>query len=224
MQGYRDRTEAGERLAVELSRLLGDAVSTERVVVLGVPRGGVVVAAAIAGALGAPLDVALARKLPAPGNPELAIGAIGEGGEPWLNRGLIDRMGVSPAWIASAIERETVELQRRARRYRAGRPQVDLAGATVVVVDDGVATGATLAAVLDAVSMQRPARLICAVPVGHPDSLRMLAGHGAEMVCPLRPRSLGAVGRWFDRFDQTTDEEVVAALQTGGDVDRYPQP
>jgi predicted phosphoribosyltransferase len=81
-----------------------------------------------------------------------------------------------------------------------------------VVVDDGVATGATLAAVLDAVTLQHPARLICAVPVGHPDSLRMLAGHGAEVVCPLRPRSLGAVGWWYDRFDQTTDDEVVAAL------------
>ena len=158
------------------------------------------------------LDVALARKLPAPGNPELAIGAIGEGGEPWLNRQLIDRMHVTPQWIEAAIERETVELQRRAQRYRSGTAPVDPAGSVAIVVDDGVATGATLAAVLDAVALQHPARLICAVPVGHPDSLRMLAGHGAEVVCPLRPRSLGAVGWWYDRFDQTTDDEVIAAL------------
>jgi predicted phosphoribosyltransferase len=213
MERYRDRVEAGERLAVELRRVLGDVGDGDPpVVVLGVPRGGVVVAAVVARQLAVPLDVALARKLPAPGNPELAIGAIGEGGEPWLNRHLIDRMNIAPQWIDAAIQRETVELQRRARRYRGSAPPVDPAGSVAVVVDDGVATGATLAAVLDAVTLQHPARLICAVPVGHPDSLRMLAGHGAEIVCPLRPRSLGAVGWWYDRFDQTTDDEVVAAL------------
>jgi predicted phosphoribosyltransferase len=213
MERYRDRVEAGERLAVELRRVLGDVGDGDSpVVVLGVPRGGVVVAAVVARELAVPLDVALARKLPAPGNPELAIGAIGEGGEPWLNRHLIDRMAIAPQWIDAAIQRETVELQRRARRYRGGAPPVDPAGSVAIVVDDGVATGATLAAVLDAVTLQHPARLICAVPVGHPDSLRMLAGHGAEVVCPLRPRSLGAVGWWYDRFDQTTDDEVVAAL------------
>jgi predicted phosphoribosyltransferase len=213
MERYRDRVEAGERLAVELRRVLGDVGDGDPpVVVLGVPRGGVVVAAVVARQLAVPLDVALARKLPAPGNPELAIGAIGEGGEPWLNRHLIDRMNIAPQWIDAAIQRETVELQRRARRYRGSAPPVDPAGSVAVVVDDGVATGATLAAVLDAVTLQHPARLICAVPVGHPDSLRMLAGHGAEVVCPLRPRSLGAVGWWYDRFDQTTDDEVVAAL------------
>ncbi len=213
MERYRDRVEAGERLAVELRRVLGDLGDGDPpVVVLGVPRGGVVVAAAVARELAVRLDVALARKLPAPGNPELAIGAIGEGGEPWLNRQLIDRMHVTPQWIEAAIERETVELQRRAQRYRSGATPVDPAGSVAIVVDDGVATGATLAAVLDAVALQHPARLICAVPVGHPDSLRMLAGHDAEVVCPLRPRSLGAVGWWYDRFDQTTDDEVVAAL------------
>ena len=214
MERYRNRVEAGELLAAELQQVLGDPDQrSEPVVVLGVPRGGVIVAAAVAAAIGAPLDVALARKLPAPGNPELAIGAIGEGGEPWLNHELISRMGVTPQWIDTAIERERVELDRRARRYRAGRSRIDVAGAVAVVVDDGVATGATLAAVLDAVAMQRPARLVCAVPVGHPDSLRMLAGHGAEIVCPRRPHSLGAVGWWFDRFDQTNDDEVVAALR-----------
>ncbi len=213
MERYRDRVEAGERLAIELRRVLGERGDADPpFVVLGVPRGGVVVAAAVARELGVPLDVALARKLPAPGNPELAIGAIGEGGEPWLNRQLIDRMHVTPQWIEAAIERETVELQRRAQRYRSGMAPVDPAGSVAIVVDDGVATGATLAAVLDAVALQHPARLICAVPVGHPDSLRMLAGHGAEVVCPLRPRSLGAVGWWYDRFDQTTDDEVIAAL------------
>ncbi|MET0830901.1 MAG: phosphoribosyltransferase family protein [Acidimicrobiia bacterium] len=213
MERYRDRVEAGERLAVELRRALGDLGDGDPpVLVLGVPRGGVVVAAAVARELAVRLDVALARKLPAPGNPELAIGAIGEGGEPWLNRHLIDRMNITPQWIEAAIRRETVELQRRAQRYRSGATPVDPAGSVAIVVDDGVATGATLAAVLDAVALQHPARLICAVPVGHPDSLRMLAGHDAEVVCPLRPRSLGAVGWWYDRFDQTTDDEVVAAL------------
>lgn len=218
MERYRDRVQAGELLADELDRLperLPDRSDPTRpsVVVLGVPRGGVVVAAAVADRLGAPLDVALARKLPAPGNPELAIGAIGEAGDPWLNQHLIDRMGVPRQWLESAIRRETIELQRRALRYRRGEPPIDVEGVVAIVVDDGVATGATLAAVLDAVGRRRPARLICAVPVGHPDSLRMLADHGAEIVCPRRPRSLGAVGWWYDRFDQTTDEEVVAALR-----------
>ncbi|MDQ3783010.1 MAG: phosphoribosyltransferase [Actinomycetota bacterium] len=218
MKRYRDRTEAGERLAVDLRRHLGDPANYpmgDPVVVLGVPRGGVIVAAAVAAAMGAPLDVALARKLPAPGNPELAIGAIGEGGDPWLNRRLIAQMRVSPEWIATTIERETSELQRRARRYRSGGDRIDVAGSTAVVVDDGVATGATLAAVLDTVNQQQPQRLICAVPVGHPESLRMLANHGAEVVCPLRPWSLGAVGWWYHRFEQTSDDEVVAALRAG---------
>ena len=189
-----------------MDRGLGDDA-----VVLGVPRGGVIVARAVADELGLPLDVALARKLGAPRNPELAIGAIAEGGDVWLNDELIRRLGPDPAWLASVISRETEELERRARRYRPGGPH-PIGGMTAIVVDDGVATGATLAAVLKATAVRRPARLICAVPVGPNDSLEMLAAHCDEVVCPLRPRRFGAVGEWYDDFSQTADHEVVAAL------------
>ena len=208
---FRDRRDAGAVLATALH----DADLGSDAVVLGVPRGGVMVAAAVAEQLGLPLDLALARKIGAPGHAELAIGAIGEDGAVWLNRPLLERLRVDREWLDESIERERVELARRSRRYRGDRPSLPLQGRTAVVVDDGVATGATLAAVLGAVRSRGPARVVAAVPVAPPDAVATLAERCDTVVCPVTPRRFDAVGAWYDDFGQTTDAEVVAALGDG---------
>lgn len=207
---YPTRHDAGIALATALREAHPDLVGGDAIV-LGVPRGGVVVAAAVAWQLGLPLDLALARKLGAPFNPELAIGAIAEGGGMWVNRGLVDRLGIADAWLDEVREREGRELQRRGERYRSG-PRPTLTGRTLVVVDDGVATGATLVAVLQALRSERPSQLICAVPVAPPAAVTMLGEHCDAVVCPLQPRRFEAVGAWFDDFSQTRDDEVLALL------------
>ena len=206
---YRDRTHAGEVLAEAVEAAEPTIARTG--VVLGVPRGGVIVAAALAARLGLPLDVALARKLGAPHNPELAVGAVAEDGALWRNEGLLRRVGAGEAWLAGVIERERHELERRAKQYRSGAPP-SLENEGVIVVDDGVATGATLGAVLRTVRARRPLRLVCAVPVAPSDAVEMLAELCDHVVCPLQPRRFGAVGAWYEDFRQTSDEEVVAAL------------
>ncbi len=208
---YRDRAEAGEALADALRTAEEEAVAAGALV-LGVPRGGVVVAAAVAHRLSLPLDVALARKLGAPRNPELAVGAVAEGGAVWLNRPLLARLRLGEEWVEDAVVREEAEIARRAERYRQGRPAAAVAGRPVIVVDDGVATGATLASVLQALQARRPSRLVCAVPVAPPDSVQMLAGHCDAVVCPLQPSWFEAVGAWYDDFTQTSDAEVVELL------------
>ena len=208
---YRDRAEAGEALADALRTAEEEAVAAGALV-LGVPRGGVVVAAAVAHRLSLPLDVALARKLGAPRNPELAVGAVAEGGAVWLNRPLLARLRLGDEWVEDAVVREEAEIARRAERYRQGRPAAAVAGRPVIVVDDGVATGATLASVLQALQARRPSRLVCAVPVAPPDSVQMLAGHCDAVVCPLQPSWFEAVGAWYDDFTQTSDAEVVELL------------
>jgi putative phosphoribosyl transferase len=210
---YRNRTAAGVALAAALAE--GEPLVHRRdAIVLGVPRGGVVVAAEVAATLGLPLDIALARKLGAPGNPELAVGAVAEGGAVWLNRPLMHRLRLDDAWAEMAVAREQGELERRAARYRSWpAPQVE--GRVVVVVDDGVATGATLAAVLQALGQRQPDVLVCAVPVAPPETVPMLAQHCDRVVCPLQPRGFQAVGIWYDDFRQTRDEEVVALLAQG---------
>jgi predicted phosphoribosyltransferase len=205
---FRDRRDAGSMLATALEAVdLGPDT-----VVLGVPRGGVVVAAEVADALGLPLDLALARKIGAPGHAELAIGAIGEDGAVWLNQPLMDRLRIDREWLDAAIERERAELARRSRRYRGDAPPLPLAGRTAVVVDDGVATGATLAAVLAAVRVRRPVRLVAAVPVAPPEAVATLTERCDTVVCPVTPARFDAVGAWYRDFGQTTDAEVVAAL------------
>ncbi len=192
---------------------------------LGVPRGGVIVAAALADTLGLPLDVALARKIGAPSNPELAVGAVAEGDAVWLNEPLLARFGGPGTWLDESIARERVELVRRGQSYRRGSPPT-LLGKVAIVVDDGVATGATLAVVLRALRERSPGRIVCAVPVAPPDSVDMLAMLCDAVVCPLQPRRFGAVGSWFDDFRQTSDDEVIAALDkalrpdAGADGDR----
>ena len=206
---YSDRTTAGRSLASALQG--ADPGAAASGLVLGVPRGGVIVAAALAAELGLRLDVALARKLGAPFNPELAVGALAEGGAMWINESLLRRIGAREDWLDEVIARESEELARRADLYRGGPPP-DLAGELVIVVDDGVATGATLAAVLRALANARPRRLICAVPVAPPDSVAMLAGFCDLVVCPQQPRRFGAVGSFYVDFRQNSDAEVVAAL------------
>lgn len=180
--------------------------------VFGIPRGGIVVAYEIAKGLAGDLEVALARKIGAPHNPELAIGAIGEYGEPVIDRGLVATLGVSVGYLREAIEVESRELQRRGHLYRGDDLAPNVAGRVVIVVDDGIATGATLRSVLAAVVSRQPALLICAVPVGAPDSVAAVARDVDIMVCPCAPPRFRAVGEWYESFVQTSDSEVVEIL------------
>lgn len=209
---YVDRVDAGRVLASDIVETLHRAGETDSPLVLGVPRGGVIVAAEVARALGGDLNVALARKIGAPGNPELAIGAVGETGDAILSEDLIADLGVSGEEVASRTDAARLELHRRLRRYRKVKPAPQIEDRVVVVVDDGVATGATFQATLQAVRRQKPEFLVGAVPVGPPDSVGKLSGAADIFICPLRPRWFRAVGEWYDRFNQTTDDEVIATL------------
>ncbi len=211
---YVDRADAGRRLAPDVIAAVSGRVPRDaKPVVLGIPRGGVIVAGQIAHALSAECGVALARKIAAPHNSELAIGAIGEDGDPILDHDLMAHLGVSQEYLLATVAAERLELRRRTARYRGETPAPRLAGRFVVIVDDGIATGATLLATLETVRSQKPALLVCAVPVGAPDSVDRIASHVDVVVCPLRPRRFRAVGEWYDTFTQTTDVEVIATLQ-----------
>ncbi len=203
---FADRVEAGERLAVALARYKGaDAV------VLAIPRGGVIVGEAVARALGLPLDVVVPRKIGAPGNPELGLGAIAPGVRV-LDEWLVERLGVTEEYLEREIEAEEREIERRERVYRAGRPPVEVGGKVAIVVDDGVATGGTAIAALRWARAQGAARVVLAVPVAPPGSVPKLAREADEVVVLETPEPFFAVGEWYRRFDQTTDEEVIAAL------------
>lgn len=209
VSGYRDRAEAGEILAEHVRRRLGLPADG---VVLALPRGGVPVAARVARALGAPLDVCVVRKLGLPGHEEYAIGALGPGGVEVLDRRGPEAFGLVPAQLAAVIAREKAELVRREQRYRGGRPPVSVRGRTAIVVDDGLATGFTMRAALAALRGQRPRQLVVAVPVGAADTCAALAAEVDVLVCPLQPEDFRAVGLWYRDFAQTTDDEVRAWL------------
>jgi predicted phosphoribosyltransferase len=208
---FADRADAGRSLAA----LLAGYAGRDDVLVLGLPRGGVPVAAEVAAGLRADLDVLVVRKLGVPGRPELAMGAIaavGESVEVVTNDVVIGRLGISPADFDGVYRRELVELRRRARTYRGARPAPSVAGLVVIIIDDGLATGATMRAAVAAVRGQRPARLIVAVPVGASDTCELLRREVDEVVCARHPEPFRAVHQGYLDFSQTTDEQVLALL------------
>ncbi len=210
---FRDRYEAGRRLG---EQLVGNGLSGADVVVLGLPRGGVPVAALVAGALGAPLDVIVVRKLGVPFQPELAMGAVGEEGALVLNRQLVRMVGVDEPELAAVERRERAEVERRARRFRAGRPPLPLEGRTAVIVDDGVATGSTAGAACQVARARGAARVVLAVPVAPRSSVRSLAEVADQVVCLELPEPFFAVGQFYEDFTQVTDDDVVAMLERAG--------
>jgi len=208
LMAFRDRADAGRALAAELGHLAGDPA----LLVLGLQRGGVPVAYEVARALDAPFDVLLVRKLGVPGQQELAMGAIAGGGVRILHQAVIDALAIPPGVVDAVADREGAELARREQAYRADRPAVDVAGRTVVVVDDGVATGSTMRAAVAALRAQRAGRIVVAVPVGAAETCQELAAEADELVCPNMPAGFHAVGQWYDDFSQTTDDEIRALL------------
>lgn len=197
---FRDRSEAGEKLAIQLEHL-----AAKNPIVLGLPRGGVPVAAHIARALDAPLDVIVVRKLGAPGNDEFAIGAIGDGVEV-LHEKTIRALRVKPGQVQRVREREHKELDRRLTRYRADRPPLNLEGHTAIIVDDGIATGATAMAASEVVRALGATRIVLAVPVAPPSFVP--SDIIDEFVCLETPRGFMSIGQWYTDFTQTSDDEV----------------
>ncbi|SRR5579871_1355400 len=203
-QRFRDRAEAGRLLGERLRRFAG----RPDVVVLALPRGGVPVGLEVARALQAPLDVFVVRKLGVPGHEELALGAIATGGVRVLNRELIAALGLSPEWLEAIDARERRELERRERSYRGELPPPELEGRTVIVVDDGLATGSTMTAAVEAIRAREPAAVIVAVPVADPEVCEVVGAAADETLCLLTPHPLGAVGFYYADFSQITDAEV----------------
>ena len=204
---FADRREAGRRLASRLSHLRG-----EDLVVLGLPRGGVPVAAEVAESIDAPLDVLVVRKLGVPWQPELAMGAIGEGDVRVLNREVVAVYGIGEGTIREVEAQERVELQRRVDAYREEEPGSDLTGRTAVIVDDGIATGSTALAAVDVARARGARRIVVAAPVASRRAAETLRAHADEVVCLGTPEDFGAIGTFYRDFSQTTDEEVRALL------------
>lgn len=204
---FRDRRDAGRQLASELT-----GYAAEHPVVLALPRGGVPVGYEVARALDAPLDVWVVRKIGVPWHPELGVGAVEESGTVYLERGMLAALGLSESELAEVIEKERAEVQRRVKSFRgdAGRPRV--AGQTVLLVDDGIATGGTVRAALRAIRAQGPKRVVLAVPVAAHETLEELASEVDQTVCLLSPRSMHAIGLWYQDFRQVSSREVVHLL------------
>lgn len=210
---FSHRREAGERLAERLGSLKG-----EDCVVLALPRGGVVVGYEVARALDCPLDVLVARKLGAPGDPELAIGAVVEGDEPQsvLNQGLMLALGVGPEYLRSEVAQQLREVERRQTAYRAGRRPAEVQGRTVILVDDGIATGASMRAAIRGLRRSAPKMIVVAVPVAPPETASALRAEAEGFVCLEEPEPFISVGSHYLDFEQTTDGEVVRLLESAG--------
>ncbi len=214
MDGFRNRADAGRHLASRLTEYAGRS----DVVVLALPRGGVPVAAEVAARLSAPLDVFLVRKLGVPDHPELAMGAIAEGGILVISSEVMADLGIPRTAIDQVAVRERLELDRRDTLYRGGRPRPALTGRTVILIDDGLATGATMEAAIMALREHKPARMVVAAPVGAKVACARLRRLADEVVCPLIPPHFMAVGQWYRDFDQTSDKEVKAILASSGRI------
>jgi putative phosphoribosyl transferase len=208
VERFRDRYHAGERLGQELQ----DYASRVGVVVLGLPRGGVPVAYEVARALGARLDVFVVRKLGVPGREELAMGAIASGGVCILNDEVVRSFRIKPDVIERTVESERLELARRERLYRRGRDALDLSGRMVILVDDGLATGSTMRAAIEAARHHNPDGIVVGVPVAAPPVCDSLGSVADDVVCVMKPKNLYAVGQWYVDFDQTSDQEVADLL------------
>jgi len=205
---FKNRREAGELLGKQLESLRG-----QNAVVLGIPRGGMIVAGWLARAIDAELDIVLAHKLRAPGHPELAIGALAESGDIYLNKELIKELGVAEEYIRQERVYQQIEMARRASVFRQALPRIPLSKRTVIVTDDGVATGATTQAALWAVRQELPSKLIVALPVGPEETLRKLAEDVDELICLRAPAFFAAIGQFYLRFDQVEDETVLQLLE-----------
>jgi predicted phosphoribosyltransferase len=216
LRQFADRREAGRELASRLSGYRGRG----DIVVLALPRGGVPVAFELAEALDAPLDIFVVRKLGMPGHPEFAIGAIASGGVRVLSEDVIREFGIATDVLDEIARRELIELERREREYRQGRGLADLRGRTVILVDDGLATGSSMRAAVEAVRALDPSRVVVGVPVGAPSTCAALATIADEVVCAREPEPFSAVGLWYRDFSQTTDEEVRDLLTRHADASR----
>lgn len=211
---FRNRTEAGQLLARRLSKY----ANRSDVVVLGLPRGGVPVAYEVAQALTAPLDVFVVRKLGVPGHEELAMGAISSGGVRVLNGSVVESLGITDDVIDAVAEREFRELERREHKYRDDRPAPDVQGRTVILVDDGIATGSTMRAAVEALRQLEALHIVVATPTIARDTFNRMRPDVDELVTVISPAEFYGVGQWYEDFSQTTDEEVRELLEKAGDV------
>jgi putative phosphoribosyl transferase len=206
---FKDRRDAGKQLAQELLAYAGRS----DVIVLALPRGGVPVAYEVARTLNAPLDIFIVRKLGLPGHEELAIGAIASGGIRVLNHDIVQGLKIPQTMIDTVTRQELQELERRERAYRGDRPPPDIRGRTVILIDDGLATGASMRAAIAALRAQNPARIVVAVPTAAPETCAAFESEVDEVICAMTPEPFYGVGRWYEDFSQTTDEEVRALLE-----------
>jgi predicted phosphoribosyltransferase len=205
---FEDRRDGGRRLAWKLSRFEG-----ERPVVFALPRGGVPVGYEISRSLEAPLDVFISRKLGAPGQPEFGIGAVAAGGVRILNQDVVRRLGISDDYVERITAQELAEVRRRLRYFRGERPETEVVGRTAILVDDGLATGVTARAAVQALRLRKPGRLVLAAPVCAAQTAALFKRAVDELVCLETPSDLGAIGFWYKNFEQTSDEEVVELLE-----------
>lgn len=220
---FADRIDAGQRLGANLREFIDRECAGDETVVLALPRGGVPVAYQVAKALGSLLDVFVVRKLGAPQQPELAMGAIASGGVRVLNEEAVRALHVTPEQLADTVERESRELERRENAYRGNRAPVDVNGKCVLLVDDGIATGYTMRAAVAALRQREPKKIIIAVPVAAKDTSADLRRHADALISLMTPYDFAAVGQWYRHFDQTSDDEVRLLLERSAETNQSPQ-